>query len=47
MNDYKFKVYYIDIQDSDDIQSTQKQLEIANAKLILQGKLNKKMYYTT
>ena len=34
MNDYKFKVYYIDIQDSDDIQSTQKQLEIANAKLI-------------
>ena len=34
MNNYKFKVYYIDIQDSDDIQSTQKQLEIANAKLI-------------
>ncbi|MBM04096.1 MAG: C-terminal binding protein [Dehalococcoidia bacterium] len=34
MNDYKFKVYYIDIQDSDEIKSTQKQLDVANAKLI-------------
>lgn len=34
MNDYKFKVYYIDIQDSDEIKSTQKELDVANAKLI-------------
>jgi len=34
MSNSKFKVYYIDIQASDDIQSTQKQLDTANAKLI-------------